>query len=78
MGIGSMQLKSKPIKDLYLNRAEVERLLDLMNNFGNDWVHIINETDNEGGDEGVVVEFFTDLNSVAGKFSTTLREDPLF
>lgn len=75
-----MQLKSTPIKDLYLNRAEVERLLELMNNFGNDWVHVINETTNEGGDEGVVVEFFTNLQSVSGKFTTTLRDEegPLF
>lgn len=68
-----MQLTPNPIKDLYLNRAEVERLLELMNTFGNDWVHIINETDNLGGDEGAVVEFLTDLNSFPGKFTTTLR-----
>lgn len=69
------QLVKTPIQDLFLNRAEVTRLLELMDQFGNDWVHIINETNNEGGDEGVVVEFYTDLNSVAGKFTTTLRQD---
>lgn len=68
-----MQIETKPIKDLYLNRVEVERLLELMNTFGNDWVHIINETDNIGGEEGARVEFFTDLNSFPGLFTTTLR-----
>ena len=68
-----MQLESKPIKDLYLNRAEIERLLELMDTFGNKWVHIINETNNLGGDEGPVVEFFTELNSIGGLFTTTLK-----
>lgn len=68
-----MELERTPIKDLYLNRAEVERLLQLMDTFGNDWVHIINETDNLGGEEGAVVEFLTDLHSFPGKFTTTLR-----
>lgn len=70
-----MIINSKPIKDLYLNRSEVERLLQLMDTFGNDWVHVINETDNEGGNEGCVVEFFTSVGNEHGKFTTTLKED---
>ena len=68
-----MKLEKHPINDLYLNRAELERLLELMNTFGNSWVHIINETNNLGAEEGPVVEFFTELNSIGGLFTTTLK-----
>ena len=68
------------VKELYMNRAEVERLLRLMDNFNTDWVRIINpETEtNLGGEDGITVELYTRHGEFEGQFITCLKEEPLF
>jgi hypothetical protein len=68
------------VKELYMSRAEVEKLLRLMDNFNTDWVKVVNsETEvNLGGEDGVTVELHTRHGEFEGQFITQLKAEPLF
>jgi hypothetical protein len=68
------------VKELYMNRDEVERLLRLMDNFNTDWVKICN-TDAEtniGAEDGVTVELHTQHGEFSGQFITTIKSESPF